>query len=142
MLNLDKHLPNKKLSSDGIWTEFYPKIKFKIAYAGQSNLEFKNESMRLALSEDFDASKINLKEMNKQDLEKLQDKNMVAYSNAIVKDWEGLEKDGEIFTFSKENCLWLFKNYPDVYQKVIKFSSEEKHFMVLSEQSKENIKKK
>ena len=127
-LNLNKHLPNREKINDGVWVEIYPGIKFLLAHAGISNKKFQSLIMESNLISILDSKG----EMDtNQDMAMVQEKLYDLYSKTIVKGWRGLKDDktNEPYPYTQENCLKLFKEYPELFQKVSKEAGNQQSYI-------------
>ena len=127
-LNLNKHLPNREKINDGVWVEIYPNIKFLLAHAGISNKKFQSLIMETNLISLLDGKG----DMDMtQDLNLVQDKLYDLYAKTIVKGWRGLKDDktNENYPYTQENCLKLFKEYPELFQKISKEAGDQSNYI-------------
>ena len=132
-INLDKHLPTQKNCNEGIWVEIFPKIKFLLGYASVQNKRFKTATLDLKLRDKITASG-NISNQD-EDVEAM----FKLYSETIVLGWKGLKDDGVDVPFSKEKCVQLFKEYPELFLKISNEANRAQNFI---DKNVENIKKK
>ena len=137
-LNLEKFLPSREKARQGVWAEIFPGIKFKLAFAGASNPLFKQATIKLAFDRKSDERFDDLAGfLNKDDLEKIP----LIYTEAVVKGWTGIkDEEGKLLDYTNDNVVELFKQYPEVLEKIIKFATNEKNFS-LDTESKDQLKK-
>ena len=152
-LNLDKHFPNKEIAEQGVWKEVLPSIQFKIASASPSNSKFKALQLSMALETLPKKIKIDSKVTDKQVSEaylkdtealyNLENKEKELYALTILKGWKGvLKEDNTDLPFSEENALLILNQYPDLFQKIKSFATDDSLFKIQSEKEKEVVKKK
>jgi len=103
---------NAELETKGIVLD-YGEFKINIARAGGANkafakcLEKKSRPLRRAIQSEM--------------LDNEAAENLMAevYAESVVLGWEGIKVDGKKLDFSKENCLALFKQMPDLLRDIM-----------------------
>lgn len=109
---------DSKLETEGIFLD-YGKFKIRIARAGGSNkaymrqIEKKSRPFRRAIQQEMLENEVAMKLMRE------------IYAETVVIGWEGItDAEGKTLPFSKENCLKLFDELPDLFADVMDQSNK------------------
>lgn len=111
--NLDKlYKTNPQLEQKGINMEIAPGVIFVV-----SRYSAKSTALKEAMEKE---TRPYLRQIQNKSLpeEKAMEINIRAFVHGCVHDWKGVEINGEFPPFSKEACIDLFLEMPDLAQKL------------------------
>jgi hypothetical protein len=115
---------DKDVETRGIDLKF-PNFTIRVARAGGANKRFA-ASLQKKLgtrARAFDAGMMDPDEANKVLAE--------VYADCVILGWEGVtDRDGQPLAFSKEACVRLFTDLPDLFQEVVSESQRLQNFRV------------
>jgi hypothetical protein len=120
-----------KVERDGIWVEYAPGVRIRIARAGGSNNHFAKTMQRL--------SKPHRRAIQTEsvDEEVLLDIFIKGYATAIVVGWEGISKDlitkddadaDELLDFNKDNVEAVLRAQPNLFTDIQKAADDISYF--------------
>lgn len=109
---------DRSLEKSGIILDYGPNskgknIEIRIARAGGSNESYLKKLEAKA--------KPHRRQIQHETMERAQIEKMIreVYAESVVLGWEGVEdRDGNEMLFSKENCMKLFDDLPDLYADI------------------------
>ena len=104
---------NRDAETKGVTINYEGQFKVTIARAGGANKSFEKALERK--TRPFKRALQTGRMTNEQSMEILRE----VYAETVVLGWEGVELDGKKVTFSKENCLKLFKELPDFFSDLM-----------------------
>lgn len=119
----DKFGTDKKAEQEGIVLDYGDGMEIRIARAGGSNTKFEKAVQQRMRKYGLQA-KHDLLEPEQQ-REIFRD----VLAETVVLGWDGMyDRDGEEIPFSKENCIQLFKDLPDLFDDVLEQSRKSSLF--------------
>lgn len=104
---------NASLEVDGIWVDYGEHGRFRVARAGGKNKAFRNlmekrlRPYRAAMS------------MGTMDDTVVERITRECFAEAVVLDWELVDGDEQPITFTREKCVELFEEYPDLFLDIM-----------------------
>ena len=108
-----KFATDPSVENQGIFLDYGDGCKIRIRRAGGANKEYIKAIERLSRTHRFQiqTGRLSIDESRQIMAE--------VYANTIVLGWEGVKgPNGEEILFSKENCLKLFTDLPDLFADV------------------------
>lgn len=106
---------------EGVWAEYKPGVRFKIARAGNSRY--------LRISDRIDAPFRKKAQQGKLSTEQVITNLCKSMGEGIVRDWEGLETtEGEPLPYSPEAAAAMLRQHPDVRDFITEFSAESENY--------------
>jgi hypothetical protein len=128
---------NKNLEKTGITLEYHdtdepdvPPVKIRIARAGGANTAYdkaidqKTRSIRRAIA----ANAVSMSELNRITRE--------AFAETVVLGWENVtDPDGKVLPFSRDNCIQLFTDLPDLFEDVRAQAQQAQLFRVVMQEA-------
>ncbi len=116
--NLDKFFKaNSQLEKDGVDFAIDDVTSFRVRRFSQQNAGFK---AAMALHYKPYARQI---EMGTLSPEKNQEIQIKVFIDTCLVSWQGVEIDGKVVEFSKENATKLFKGLPDLFDTLWKYAN-------------------
>lgn len=110
----DKFATDNKAEQEGIVLDYGDGLEIRIARAGGSNLKF--EKLVQARMRKFER----LRQNDLLELSVLRPVMREIYAEAVVLGWSGVtDRAGNPMPFSRENCIKLFTDLPDLFEDVI-----------------------
>lgn len=107
---------NATFETSGIWIDYGEYGRFRIARSGGENRAFRNlVQQRLR---PYRAG-INMGTIGDDVIESVMRE---CFAEAIVLDWEIVDEDGKPIPFSREKCIDVFKEYPDLFADIVQQS--------------------
>lgn len=108
---------DKVAENEGIWEEIGDGAKVLVARVGNKKWEAAMERLR----------KPHLKSLRRRG--RLQDEvaekiTIEAMAEALLLDWEGIEEEGEVVAYSKENATRFLTDYPEFRNMVYGIASD------------------
>lgn len=101
------------IEQKGVILDYGDGVRIRIRRAGGSNKEYLKAMEKVARSYRF--------QIQHRSLSRDENLHILAevYASTIVIGWEGVtDRDGKALPFSKENCMKLFKDLPDLFADV------------------------
>ena len=113
----DKFATDKKLEQEGIVLDYGDGLELRIARAGGSNVKYEKVVQ-------FKMKKFN--QQMKHDLlepEQMREVMREVLAETVVLGWKGVtDRQGDALPFTKDNCIQLFKDLPDLFDDVLEQS--------------------
>lgn len=113
----DKFSTDKKLEQEGVTLDYGDGMEIRIARAGGSNVKFEKalqaKSRKYGLQVKHDLL----------DPDQMRELMREVLAETVVLGWSGVtDREGNTLSFSKENCVQLFKDLPDLFDDVLEQS--------------------
>jgi len=108
-----KFATDPSVESDGVVLDYGDGCRIRVRRAGGANKEYIKALEKFSRSHRFQiqSNRISFDESRRILVE--------IYASTIVLGWEGVtDKDGKDLPFSRENCIQLFQDLPDLFQDV------------------------
>lgn len=128
----DKFGTDKKLEQAGITLDYGDGLEIRIARAGGSNIKFEKSTQ-------FKMRKYN--QQLKHDLlepDQMREVMREVLAETVVLGWSGVtDREGNELPFTRDNCVQLFKDLPDLFDDVLEQSRKASLFkeVVLEEEA-------
>jgi hypothetical protein len=120
---------NKKLEAEKGIVLDYPGFSITIARAGGSNKKFNKTMLEL------------VRPYRRQQEQGLLDEELAnellikAYAEAVILGWEGIDdENGEPLEYSKEACIKLLSDLPELFNDIQKQAQDYSNFKVIQEE--------
>ena len=123
--NLDESFKTSgDLETNGVWFEVNDNVAFLIKrFGGRNRTEV---AKKMAQLQKPYAKQIQMNTIDQSLLEKI---NMKVFVESSIVDWRGLTIDGEETPFTKEKCLELLLDMPDLAESLVSYASDASSYM-------------
>ena len=121
----DKFNTDKKLEQEGVVLDYGDGMEIRIARAGGSNVKFEKalqaKSRKFGLQVKHDLL----------DPDQMREIMREVLAETVVLGWSGMtDREGNPLPFSKDNCIQVFKDLPDLFDDVLEQSRKAALFKV------------
>jgi len=121
--NLDKLFKSdSNLEQEGVLFEIADGIQFKVRRFGGGNREVKKAMVK------YYKPYARLIERNLLPEDKEREIYQLAFIDACLVDWQGVEIEGATAECTKENALKLFKELPELFETLLEHSQSVEHY--------------
>jgi len=123
----DLYATDKALESEGFWHSVTNKIRFKLARAGGSNMNFA-KTLEKKTRPHRRSSDPNFEDM---DIELANNLLIEAFAETVVLDWQGItDTKGKKVPYSVSACIKLMKDLPDLFTELREAAARQSNFRV------------
>lgn len=122
--NLDKIYKNDaSLEKEGIWFDVAKDCGFLIKRFGG----FNSQAVKMELAKYYKPFAKQI-ENGTMDERKERELSLKVFVNSCILDWKGIEIDGAIAPFSKEACINVLLELPELTDTLIQYASDSKNY--------------
>lgn len=119
----DKFGTDKKAEQEGIILDYGDGMEIRIARAGGSNVKFEKSVQQKMRKYGLQAKHDLLEPEQQREIFR------EVLAETVVLGWKGVtDRDGNDLPYSKDNCIQLFKDLPDLFDDVLEQSRKSSLF--------------
>lgn len=110
--------------TEGIWLEVSKDTAFRVKrFGGRNDVAI---AKKIAELQKPYASQIRMGTLDLYTQKKI---NVVVFVETSVVDWRGVQVDGEEIPFSKEKCVELFLELPDLFNSILSYAENKDNYL-------------